>query len=718
MGGDLINVKRRLAAAALVVACAGALLPAGTATGVTTAWTWRQSGAVGGGYQNVVAADPRRAGKVIVGGELSGYHRSADAGNNWVTSNSGMGNLVGYHVATLTFSKRLDNTVYAAGGALKGNGAFLASTDGGASWDVRATGVDAPQMSSLNPGCGNAYHPRATGNLIALDEAGTTKRIYLGSLNDGVMRSTDGGRTWRTIALRGAFTRTLITDPANPSILYAGVCAANGFSGAYRITGAGSTTPVVKRLAAAPSTVEEFAVIGGTVYAAAGSAGVFRVTNGGDTWTRLGAKFFSAASLWSGITGFQSSTGKHVLYASCAYPVAHGNGMYRSVAKSTDGGVTWKWVSIDPAKVHYTMAGTTKKWWLAPSKLEAMFGRENFETGQVIVDPINNNRVFVTGRAGIWRSDDGGVNWYPAVNGLGAPLTHTLAARGARMYAGVTDWTAVSSTDYGATVTRQSPGSGTYGFSAEIAANGSVYLGPGHKDKNTFGGVYVAGAGGWTNTNLPTGGKRVAEMTVGLEPGGGNIVVAAVQDGGLWRKSGTGAWKQVASVATVGLADTEASLTWPNATQPYVYLAVPSKGLFRSTDGGNSWTKIWTAEVLQVAGDSSSSSGRIYVRLPGGIARLDSPRSGTVDSGAISKVMVPVPNAGPVAVDAAGVVHVAGRTTPAAYYTSRDFGATWTDRADAVYRASASFPVDIALSGDGRYYVGLKRNGVLVGRGS
>jgi hypothetical protein len=709
---------KRLGVLVLAVTCLGALLPTEAATGVTSAWTWRQSGAVGGGYQNVVAADPRRTGKVIVGGELSGFHRSSDAGNNWTTSNLGLRSLVGYHVATLTFSKALDNTVYAAGGAFKGNGTFLASTDGGASWDVRAAGIAAPQMSSLQPGCGSAYHPRATGNLIALDEGGATKRIYIGSLDDGVMRSTDGGRTWQTIALKNAFTRTLIADPSNPSTLYAGVCSANGFSGAYKITGAGSATPVVKRLTGAPSNVEEFAVVGGTVYAAAGSAGIYKVTNGGDTWTRLGASFFSTTSMWSGVDGYVSSTGKHVLYVACAYPVRHGNGMYRSVAKSTDGGATWQWISVDPTKVHYTMAGTTTKWWLAPSKLEAMFGRENFETGQIIVDPLNRNRVFVTGRAGIWRSDDGGVNWYPAVNNLGAPLAHTLAARGTRMLAGVTDWTAVSSTNYGATVTRQTPGQGTYGFSAEIAPNGSVYLGPGHKSSNSSGGVYVAGAGGWANMNLPTGGKRVAELAVGVEPGGGNIVMAAVQDGGLWRKSGTTSWQQVASPLTVGITDTEASMSWPNPGEPYVYLVVPGKGLFRSIDRGKSWTKIWTSDLKQVAGDPSSASGRIYVYGTNGIYRLDSPRSGTVDSGQIAKDRLPVPGAGPIAVDGNGVVYVAGRGTPAGLYTSADQGKTWTDRADALYRASGAFAIEIALSADGRVYVALKRNGVIVGRAS
>ena len=45
----------------------------------------------------------------------------------------------------------------------------------------------------------------------------------------------------------------------------------------------------------------------------------------------------------------------------------------------------------------------------------------------VAVDPINPKRVYVAGPAGLFRSDDGGLTWTVASNGLsGEPLAVTL----------------------------------------------------------------------------------------------------------------------------------------------------------------------------------------------------------------------------------------------------------------------------------------------------
>ena len=702
----------------VIVACMATVGATSSAPAAVTAepWTWRQTGITGGGFQNVVAADPYLPGTFLVGGELSGYHRTTNRGTDWVTSNRGVTDSIGQHVAALAFSKSQPGTVYAAAGAPKGTGAFLASTDGGVTWTFRSRGTSAPHMSSLSPLCGD--HPRATGNLIALDDAGPTKYIYVGTLNDGIKRSTDGGRTWKTIGLNGAYIRTLIKDPLDPSILYAGVCSGNGFSGAYKITQARSTAPVVTRIPNTPLTVEEFTVVGTAIYAAANTSGIFKVTNGGTTWTKLGSTFFSSTSKWGMIDGALGAIGNHILYVACETPAPHGNGMYRSVAKSTDGGATWTWVTVTPGSVHPEIAGTLQPWWLAQSVPSNTLGKNLFTPGQIEIDPRDPQAVLITGRAGVWRTTDGGLNWYPAVKGLGAALTNSVAAQGLKLYAGVGDWTQFSSRDHGQTVKRFAPSGATFGYSVAIAGDGTTFLGPGHRDTNTSGQVFATSDpfySSWSNLNLPAG-KRIAAIGTGNEIDGRRVVLAAVEGAGIWRNvAGTG-WVQVATHTMVPIYTTRTAFAWSSPNSAYVYLAVPGTGLFRSTNRGLTWSKIWTGSTLDVAGDPTVTSGqRIYVHRPGGVYRIDDARNGTVEGGAIKPVRLNVPQIGPVAVGPAGAVYVAGTGSPAGFYRSMDRGANWYNHADAFYPRAALFPVDVAVSGDNHFYVALKRNGVIVG---
>jgi photosystem II stability/assembly factor-like uncharacterized protein len=45
----------------------------------------------------------------------------------------------------------------------------------------------------------------------------------------------------------------------------------------------------------------------------------------------------------------------------------------------------------------------------------------------VAVDPLNPKRVYIAGPAGLFRSDDGGLTWKPASDGLkGEPMAVTL----------------------------------------------------------------------------------------------------------------------------------------------------------------------------------------------------------------------------------------------------------------------------------------------------
>ncbi len=163
---------------------------------------------VGGFSAGVIAVSPHD-GSVWVGSG-NGIEVSPDGGRSWASRNGGLpGTAVGTIESprVMVFDPRQPGTVYAA----LSSGVF-GSFDDGASWrDLTVT------VSSY-PG-GPPEHPFIT--TIALDPA-ARGTVYAGTLNRGLLKTTDGGMTW---ALLLPFTaiRDLAIDPGSPSIVYAAV---------------------------------------------------------------------------------------------------------------------------------------------------------------------------------------------------------------------------------------------------------------------------------------------------------------------------------------------------------------------------------------------------------------------------------------------------------------------------------------------------------------
>jgi hypothetical protein len=53
-------------------------------------------------------------------------------------------------------------------------------------------------------------------------DLGDSSRVYLATQGKGVLISTDGCQTWQPSDLSDLFVNTVVIDPNNPDILYAG----------------------------------------------------------------------------------------------------------------------------------------------------------------------------------------------------------------------------------------------------------------------------------------------------------------------------------------------------------------------------------------------------------------------------------------------------------------------------------------------------------------
>ena len=133
-------------------------------------------------------------------------------------------------------------------------------------------------------------------------------------------------------------------------------------------------------------------------------------------------------------------------------------------------------------------------------------------------------------------------------------------------------------------------------------------MGVGDRDTNNPGGgeVYIKSAStvgnpsdsGWSNTNLlaTSSGGRVRAITYGYHNGNSTTsqtILAAVEDEGVYRYH-NGSWSQSNGI-TIG-ATKRTRFLWPdNSNSEVVYLLDLYEGLYRSNDGGQNWSNIWTS---------------------------------------------------------------------------------------------------------------------------
>ena len=269
-------------------------------------------------------------------------------------------------------------------------GGVFKSTNGGTSWEPVFDKVDA--MMSI----GAVRVAPSNANVVWVG-TGEANNRQSSSWGDGVYKSTDAGKSWKSMGLRE--TRSIariVIDPGNYDIVY--VAAAghlwgpNAERGVFRSTDGGQSWKKV--LYVDPNTGATDLVIDpmnpNVLYAAmyqrqrsawgfnggGPGSGIYKTTDGGTTWTKLtnglpaGDKGRIALDLFP-------SDGR-IVYATVEAS-AGASGVYRTV----DGGANWeKLTSLNTRPMYFS---------------------------QIRLDPKDKNRVYMLGsNRGFYVSDDGG----------------------------------------------------------------------------------------------------------------------------------------------------------------------------------------------------------------------------------------------------------------------------------------------------------------------
>ncbi|HVK37750.1 MAG TPA: hypothetical protein VNA88_04400 [Candidatus Kapabacteria bacterium] len=179
--------------------------------------------------------------------------------------------------------------------------------------------------------------------------------IYVGAASGGVWKSTDGGLTWRTtFDKQTALTiGSMAIDPKNPNNIYVG-------TGELRVA----------------SDIGFLA------------DGVFKSTDGGETWRNIGLNTLSAVS---GIVVHKDNPRIIYLTAGRLYVQARydGNGLgsARGFYRSTDAGATWTQIY-------------------------------NGDVQEIAVNPENNDELLISTTNSVQRSTNAGASFTPSTTGL------------------------------------------------------------------------------------------------------------------------------------------------------------------------------------------------------------------------------------------------------------------------------------------------------------
>jgi Bacterial Ig domain/Calx-beta domain/Domain of unknown function (DUF4214) len=215
--------------------------------------------------------------------------------------------------------------------------------------------------------------------------------LWLGSVSGGIWKTTDGGASWQPLAdfLTNLAVSSMVIDPTNPNVLYAGTGEGyfNGDSirgaGVFKTTDGGATWNQLLQTAASPNWyyVDRLAIspADNQVLLAATRSGVWRSADGGTTWSRRLT------------TSFMFDVNFDPTEASKA--IASGdNGTIRY---STDGGLTW-----NPATG------------ISGSRIEVAYARSS---PNIVYASVEN------GQGQVYKSTDGGQS-YSLINGTSQHL--------------------------------------------------------------------------------------------------------------------------------------------------------------------------------------------------------------------------------------------------------------------------------------------------------
>ena len=541
---------------------------------------WRPVGPFGGDARSLVA-DPSDPNRMFLGPSTGQVYVTRDAGRQW-TRLAGLEAPSNWVVDHLAIDPAAPQVVYAAMWSLgSGGGGVFKTTDGGRTWRT-LEGMQGQSVRAL------ALAPSRSQSLVA------------GTL-EGVFRSADAGEHWQRISPLGHAelhsVESVAIDPRDPQILYAGT-----WHLPWKTTDGGAHWTSIKQGMIDDSDVFSIAIHPARperIYATA-CTGIYRSDNAGANWKKI-----------QGIPN--SSRRTHTLALDPRDPEVLYAGTTEGLWRTPDGGTSWNritahtWVIndiyLDPQQPgHFLIAmdraGVMESWDGGSTFREANRGYAQRQISRIVTDPSDPERFYVAllhdkEFGGVFTSSTRGATWQQLSAGLeGHDVLSLLVVKepGWRLLAGTTEGVFEYSPEH--PVWRNlsqwpapsSSGNGSTGPAIrdlfQRSAQDLIYAA-------TSEGIFESGDGrGWRKLPLnPSGNGLYAVASFGEQ---NQNLLAATSVGLLLSHDAGRNWNEIWLNGERSIRVNEMA---PNPARPSEVFAATGAGLFRSVDGGLSWSR-------------------------------------------------------------------------------------------------------------------------------
>jgi len=515
-------------------------------------------------------------------------YKSEDGGGSWALISGGLP--PDQEVISVAFSPDFasDRTLLAGLSTWNIGSGIYKSTDGGRSWHLASRGLSDLLVEG-----------------VAFAADGTA---FARTTRHGLFKSTDGGKHWtaleelqfdRPIYRRAAALATSPNYAANGTLFWS--LDGDRYAVLKSTDGGRSWKEVIDRtaqlLAISPDYTHDR-----TVYAALGWAGLMRSTDGGETWQAANSGLFYEDVTLSDLALSPSFAEDKTLYA-LLIP-SHGEGIPR-LYRSTDGGHRWKALEGDiPISALAltpegdlllgTVEGRIHS--LSPDRLaweDLTVELEGLDVHDLAISPsyAQDQTIYAaTSTAGVFVSHDGGRSWqetgFPGRSGFD-PLHLAISPEGKTLFAA----SSAGVHRLGGDWREMQEGLGNLfpalalAISPNFPNDGTVFVGGDYRRPRVF--ISTDGGESWTSASRGLPQAEVICLAVSPNYAEDGTVYAWLQYQGLYRTTNGGqSWEQITEedwyVQSMAIS--------PNfAADRTLFVGALNGNLYRSDDGGFTW---------------------------------------------------------------------------------------------------------------------------------
>ena len=660
---------------------------------------WVATGGPLGGLGYDVRIHPVSKSTMYVTDNFAGVVKSTDAGATWTATNSGItvrGGPSGdaYSIFSLTIDPNNADIVWAGTQGEGGLFGVFKSTDAGATWSIKSGGLADPGDYGI-VFRGFTVEPRNSDVVYAMSELPTaTNGREFNRTRGRVDKTTDGGSTWSVIWQGDNLARYLIIDPRDSRTLYL-------------------STGIFDREANNSTCAD------GMMASQAGGVGILKSTDGGTTWTAINS---GLADLYVGSLRMNPNN-PDVLFAATGNNAC--SGQYEGAARSglfssTNGGASWTLViplqimttvNFAPSDPNIVYAGSSNAFyrssdggttWARYGKDTGDWGPQGVRAGfpiDVVVDPSDPYLVYANNYGGgVFRSTDGAETWQIWSKGYSgafvkqvfvppASSSSVLAIGRSGPYTSANyggDWTGIA----------LSQASEWVAIAGHPTDHRVVLMTDEHMGvivRSEDGGATGSVVFTHPQSNAASISTRQGFKGLAFAPSNGNIVYAgaakergtidtSVPLGTVLYKS-TDAGKTFAAAST-DLDDKNVHRLVVHPGNPNTVWAATSRGLYKSTTGGASWSALGLSgrNIITVAANTdtntlvaSEQDVGVWVSTNGGTSWSGPKNTGFSNANPRVMAMVFDPSA-------AATVYAGDYYSGA--YRSTDNGSTWSPYPD------------------------------------